>query len=78
MRIKLDELSKKVSEETGLNEYTVREINRSQWKMLHETMQSGTLKGVKITYIGKFSKKAYGYRKWKEAIKQSEERKRNI
>jgi len=57
MLIKIDEISEKVAKKLNMKEHDVRMINRSQWKLLHETMQSGSLDAVKIMYLGKFSKK---------------------
>lgn len=57
MIVKIDDISKKVAENNNEKEAVVREINRSQWRQLHEVMQSGTLQPVKIMYLGKFSRK---------------------
>jgi hypothetical protein len=57
MLIKLDEISEKIAEKLNMKPNDVRLINRSQWKLLHETMQSGTLKPMSIIYLGKFSEK---------------------
>lgn len=57
MLIKIDSISKKIAKELKISEHVLMEINRSQWKLLHETIQSNTLKPVKIMYLGKFSKK---------------------
>lgn len=57
MIVKIDDISKKVAENNDEKEEVVREINRSQWRQLHEVMQSGTLQSVKLMYLGKFSKK---------------------
>jgi hypothetical protein len=71
MLIKLDEISKKVAEKFGEKEHVIREINRSQWKLLHEKMQDGNLDPVKIMYIGKFSKKL---KRNSDAIKRNMDR----
>jgi hypothetical protein len=57
MLVKIDNISKKIAKELGVSEHVMMEVNRSQWKLLHETIQSNTLKPVKIMYLGKFSKK---------------------
>ena len=57
MIVKIDEISKKIAEKLNMDPNDVRLINRAQWKLLHGTMQSGTLEPVSIIYLGKFSKK---------------------
>ena len=57
MLIKIDEISDKLAKELNIDKYTLREVNRSQWKYLLNTMQDGKLEAVKIMYLGKFSKK---------------------
>lgn len=66
MLIKLDDISERLAKELNVDKYKLKEINRSQWKLLMDTMQQGDLKGVKIMYIGKFSKKLriiYGHKR---------------
>ena len=69
MIVKIDDISKKIALRLGIKEHIIREINRSQWKFLHETMQRGDLKPFKIMCIGKFSKKLKSKTPW-ELIKQ--------
>jgi len=57
MKVEIDEVSKIVSKRTGLKESIVKEINRSQWKFLMDTMREEPAKAVKIIYLGKFSEK---------------------
>ena len=57
MLIKIDEISDSLAEELNINKFKLREINRSQWKLLLDTIQNGNLESVKIMYLGKFSKK---------------------
>lgn len=52
----IDTISEKVAKDIGLSEYQVREINRSQWKFLLDTIQSGSFDPVHLIYIGKFHK----------------------
>ncbi len=54
----IDEISKIVANKLRLSELEVTQINRSQFKFLLETMQSGEMKGVSIFYLGKFVKNA--------------------
>jgi len=57
MRIKIDEISEIVAKELNANELTIKEINRSQWKLLHKIMQETGSEPVKVIYLGKFSKR---------------------
>ena len=57
MVTKLDEISEKVAEKLNMSVHDVKAINRAQWRLLHDTMQSGSLDAVSIIYLGKFSKK---------------------
>lgn len=53
----LDEISKKVAEKLGMNDHTVKMINRYQWKKVYESIKEGDDRGVSIMYVGKFVKK---------------------
>ena len=57
MKVEIDEISKIVSKKIGFKENVVKDINRSQWKFLMETMKITPAQTVKIIYLGKFSEK---------------------
>jgi len=54
MNIVIDDINKKVAEKLNLDINIVNEINRSQFKLLMETIQNKSFKDVKLIYIGKF------------------------
>ena len=70
---KLDEISKKVAEKLNMDPNDVRLINRAQWKLLHDTMSSGSLDAVSLIYLGKFSKKEKNEWKRKRDLERIQE-----
>ena len=75
MRIKLDEVSKAVALKMKLKEFTVKEINRCQWKMLFDIIYNDKQEPVKIMYIGKFTKSFRGSDKQKEHLERRKKQK---
>lgn len=52
----IDELSSKIAKDCGVSEVQVQQINRSQWRFLLDTIQSGSFDPVTLIYLGKFYK----------------------
>ena len=52
--MELDEISNKIAKDCGLSELQVQQINRSQWRFLTETIQTGDMSSVSMIYLGKF------------------------
>lgn len=71
--VELDEISNKIAKDIGVDELLVRQINRSQWKLLVDTIRSGTFDPVNMIYLGKFIKNKRDV-KIREAIRRNRER----
>ena len=56
MTTPIDLVTGRVAKELELSPLVVDQINRIQYKFLMETMQSGSMSGVSMIYVGKFIK----------------------
>ena len=61
MQIKLDDISKELAKGDRRKESIIKEINRSQWKLLFNNISNNEQDTVKIIYIGKFAKRKSNY-----------------
>jgi hypothetical protein len=57
MDIKIDDISERVSRNLNISKQIVKDINRSQWELLKNTIQGSPGVNVKVIYVGKFIKK---------------------
>jgi len=57
MKVKIDDISKTVSNKLGIDKNIIEEVSRSQWNLIKDELQDYSNKTIKIIYLGKFARK---------------------